>query len=177
MKLDAVLQSSGTPAAGKVGVLLTFLSDESLRIPDDSVAMSDNLVSLFDRYSVPFYSEALSSESVMSERTAFRFVKKSELKAVGRSVLTLFDTWLDLYAPVDASAVFPEAEQGLMKQLFWDFAFMVIRENISYDDWDYERSILVKCMLLPQEQVARWSMEEFQDGEKFRVKQGWKPLW
>lgn len=180
MKLNAVPQSSGTSASGEVDSLLVFLSDELSRIPEDSVAVSGRLTSLFDKYSVPFYaegSEVSSSESAMSEQTAFQFVKKSELQTVGRSVLTLFDAWLKLYAPVASSAVFPEEEQLLMRQLFWDFDFMLVRVDMSYDDWDYQRRTLVKCMLLPWEHVAGWSVAELQDGDKFRVKQGWKYLW
>lgn len=150
-----------------------------------SVAVSEELVQLFDKYGVPFpvdMSELFAYHvppawDLVEQKREFRFVNADDLRQMQVSFIRLVDVWLDVYAPVKSTVKVDEAEMHVLQAMVMDFMMQAAYGVFVNHGWSQERMVLVRHMFTPSEWMkVGVSAEALEEREALRNAAGYRKL-
>jgi hypothetical protein len=150
------------------------------------IAVSDELVSLFDRYGIAFtaelselltYEPALRLPGATLELRNFRLLAEKEVFRVWSHFLCLVDTWLDAYATKSSEVAADVEERQLMQTLLTQFVEAVPYTAFQSLGWSVERKNMIRYMLAPADIRVEYPYWQQGEIEAFMAKHSYRHMW
>jgi hypothetical protein len=150
------------------------------------VAVSDELVGLFDKYGVSFpvsMSEQLTYEAagsmgdvVVVERSC-RLLFAADVFSVWQCFMQLLNVWVDLYVRVVSPVPVEVGEVRLMRMLLAQFMDAAACSSVAYVSWDDDVNAVLFHLFSPSEERAELDAQEFAERERLMSRFGYHHVW
>lgn len=181
---DSMLDEAAPVSAGAKGLLDSAVVSPGCRVDGSVVgslaAVSEELLQLFDTYSIPFaasISDRLTYQSEDCSERVFRLMVASELPQVVKGFPLLLRVWLDTYASVSSVVSVNSDELVLLRKLLVHFVNATTSITVGDAAWDVDWKRLVFYLLTPESRRGQFSLSQQETSKRLMEQFGYHHVW
>lgn len=163
-----------------VGPVGEFSEDLAVSV----VAVSEEVVQLFDKYGFPLSAippELIVYDSAVSwgksQRRSFRFLGNDNLFWVQKNFVLMVDAWLELHASTGSTVHADNEELHLMRTLTMEFMSSHAKHILEHLGWDEQRQFLVRQLFTPGWMLRGMADAAFEARDALFDQAGYRNLW